>query len=135
MWGTECAAAWEQEVKVGEQGCEEDGGNQRHLLLLGSAKQMPEVGANTTMPHITASFNSELSSYARRIQSTKLSVTCSTCLSPDQHIPHHEGTVDLVLVGRAALGNDICHHSTAGTAGETLLCMKYQMILNALLGR
>lgn len=120
---------------MGEQGWEEVGSNQRHLLLLKSEKQTPETGADAAMPCIAASFNSELSSYAKKIQGTKLSVTHGTCLSPNQHIHHHEGTMDLVLDGHAALGNDICHWNAAGIAGETLLCMKYQMILNTLLGR
>lgn len=52
MWGTECAADWEQEVKMGQPGWEEVGSNQRHLLLLKSAKHTPEVGANTAMPQM-----------------------------------------------------------------------------------
>lgn len=81
-------------MKQGEQGWEEVGSNQRHLLLLKSAKQVPEIGANTAMPHITTSSDSELSSYARNIQSTKRPVTYTMCLSPAWHIPYHEGAVD-----------------------------------------
>lgn len=54
---------------------------QRHLLQLKSAKQTPEIRAKPATPHITTSFNSKLSSYTRKIQSTKLSVTCSMRLS------------------------------------------------------
>lgn len=83
---------------------------------------MPEIWAKPATPRITTSFNSKLSSYARQIQSTKSSAYICVLTSP---FPHHKRTVDLVLAGCAALGNDICHQSTAGIAGETLLCIKY----------